>query len=293
MKTYIFTARVGLAIVCAMLLLAACNTNDGGSGLTDDSFTFALISGDTAYEVSKGIGTPDSDLIIPANYNGKPVTHIADDAFRACTGLSSVTIPSGVTSIGDNAFWGCSSLSSITIPASVSSIGERVFVGCDGIDSITVEPANANYSAVEGVLFNKDQTILHTCPPGKTADTYTVPAGVLTFVMGAFHGCENINNVVLPDGLASIGFSAFAGCGSMESINVPASVTSIGRVAFYGCSSLENIFIPSGVSSMGEYAFYSCTSLSIYCAAAAEPAGWEANWNPHSQPVTWNSSGAP
>jgi hypothetical protein len=45
--------------------------------------------------------------------------------FSDCTGLTSVTIPSGVTSIGWYAFSDCTGLTSVTIPDSVTSIGRR------------------------------------------------------------------------------------------------------------------------------------------------------------------------
>ena len=41
------------------------------------------------------------------------VTSIGDDAFRLCTGLTSITIPAGVTRIANRAFSGCSKLKSI------------------------------------------------------------------------------------------------------------------------------------------------------------------------------------
>ena len=57
-------------------------------------------------------------------------------AFSGCSGLTSLTIPSGVTSIGDWAFEGCSGLTSLTIPSGVTSIGDRAFEGCSGLTSI-------------------------------------------------------------------------------------------------------------------------------------------------------------
>ena len=74
-------------------------------------------------------------LTIPAIINGKPVTAIADLAFRDCSGLTSVTIPTGVTSIGVRAFFACR-LTSVTIPASVTSIADYAYQGCKDLTSI-------------------------------------------------------------------------------------------------------------------------------------------------------------
>ena len=58
--------------------------------------------------------------------------------FYDCSGLTSLTIPSGVTSIGNYAFYGCSGLTSLTIPSSVTSIGNWAFDDCSGLTSIYV-----------------------------------------------------------------------------------------------------------------------------------------------------------
>ena len=63
---------------------------------------------------------------------------LGDYAFIGCSGLTSLTIPSGVTSIGNYAFEDCSGLTSLTIPSRVTSIGEFAFHGCSGLTSIYV-----------------------------------------------------------------------------------------------------------------------------------------------------------
>ena len=60
------------------------------------------------------------------------------EAFSACSGLTSITIPESVTSIGEYAFYGCRSLTSIKIPDSVTSIEGRTFYGCSSLTSITI-----------------------------------------------------------------------------------------------------------------------------------------------------------
>lgn len=70
------------------------------------------------------------EVVIPAEYKGKPVTGIGDSAFRNQGNLKSITIPDSVTGIGDFAFFGCTGLKSLTIPAGVTSIGDGAFGGC-------------------------------------------------------------------------------------------------------------------------------------------------------------------
>ena len=67
---------------------------------------------------------------------------LGDWAFYGCSGLTSLTLPSGVTSIGNYAFYGCRGLTSMTIPSGVTVIGEGAFRGCSGLTSIYVYPEN-------------------------------------------------------------------------------------------------------------------------------------------------------
>ena len=92
-----------------------------------DSYTSNDKLGESAFQGCSGL----TSLTIPSG-----VTSIGDWAFWGCSGLTSLTIPSGVTSIGRNAFEGCSGLTSLTIPSSVTSIGDEAFEGCSGLTSI-------------------------------------------------------------------------------------------------------------------------------------------------------------
>ena len=93
-------------------------------------------------DVTSGEEEYSGEVVIPSSITveGKeyPVTSIGQDAFRECSGLTSVTIPNSVTSIGAVAFYDCSSLTSITIPNSVTIIGNSAFRGCSGLTSVTI-----------------------------------------------------------------------------------------------------------------------------------------------------------
>ena len=93
------------------LVLACTPTN---TPINDGELAYEQV-GETYTVV--GVGTyQGTDIVIPAEYNGKAVTAIGNLAFSGCSDLTSITIPDSVTSIGRFAFGSCTGLTSITIP---------------------------------------------------------------------------------------------------------------------------------------------------------------------------------
>ena len=177
----------------------------GGSENKSSTGLEYTLSSDGTYAVS-GFGTcQDTNVIIPATYNGKPVTSIGSSAFRNCLPLTSIEIPNSVTSIGVSAFRDCTNIVSIEIPNSVTSIGNGAFYGCSSLVSITI------------------------------------PEGVTSIGNSAFQYCTSLASIKILDGVTSIGIYAFGNCTGLTSIEIPDSVMTIGPVAFSDCTSLANI----------------------------------------------------
>ena len=220
------------------------------TGITiPDSVT--SIDGDAFYRCSglTSITIPDS------------VTSIGNSVFAYCYSLTNIVVGNGVKSIGDTVFRECMSLTNITIPNSVTSIGYRVFYGCSSLTQITADSSNQNYSSIDGVLFNKDQTVLIQYPAGRDDKSYTIPEGVTSIGIHAFEGCSSLTNIVIPDSVTSISGGAFYRCNSLTSIKIPDSVISIDNGAFSFCDSLTSVTIGNVVTSIGDSAFYNCRSL--------------------------------
>ena len=232
--------------------------------------------------INKGV---TGDVVIPStvvydseNYS---VRSIGSSAFEGCTGLTSITIPSGVTSIDNSAFEGCTGLTSITIPSGVTSIGSSAFEGCTGLTSITIP---SSVTSIESYTFER-------CT-GLTS--ITIPNSITSIIYGAFSGCTSLTSIEIPSSVTSIDRSAFSRCTGFTSIIVdknnkvydsrnncnaivetatntlllgcnntmiPNSIASIGYGAFYGCSGLAFIEIPGSVTSIGRDAFSGCTGL--------------------------------
>ena len=188
------------------------------------------------------------------------VTAIADEGFYWCTNMSKITIPNTVTSIGEKAFYRCYNLWETGISSSVTSIGNAAFANCSKL-SITMASDNDYFTVEDGVLFNKDKTILMCCP-NKTG-SYDIPSSVKSIDANAFYSCGNLTSIHIPDGITSIASNVFADCNSLASVNIPSTVKTIGNSAFYNCKSLTSIEIPNSVTSIGNDAFYNSGLTSV------------------------------
>jgi hypothetical protein len=193
------------------------------------------------------------------------VTNIEVLAFSWCTSLTGVTIPNGVTHIGDDAFHGCTRLTNLNIGSGVTNIGSK-FSGCQSLMTITVEALNLAFSSVDGVLFNKNQTMVIRCPEGK-AGSCTLPDGVTTIGSKAFSDCTSLTNIAIPDSVNTIGNRAFSYCNRLISIAIPNRVTSVGEDAFRGCAGLNEVTIGNSVTNIGSR-FCGCYKLTAITVAA-------------------------
>ena len=252
-----------------------------------------------------------SSVSIPAG-----VTSIGSSAFYRCAGLKSIDvdagnakytsvdgvvynkemtrlialpagkkrfdIPNSITSIESGMFSGYTNLTTLSIPSSVSYIGPQAFSGCTSLISINVDARNAEYTSIDGALYNKDATVLVAWPGGVKEchlpssvtsigwsafsgctglTSVSVPATVTSIGINAFRGCTGLTSVSIPASVTSIEGNAFSGCTGLASISIPASITSISRGMFSGCTGLTSVSIPTSVTSIGSWAFSGCTAL--------------------------------
>ena len=190
------------------------------------------------------------------------LTTISDNTFLNC-GLTSITINSG--KIGSNAFQGCQSLKVVLIGSGVSQIAANVFPYCTSLESIDVNDNNKYYSSENGILFNKNKSILMRYPSAKTGDSYTMPDSVTELAINAFYENKYLKSVTLSSNVNEIGTYCFNGCTLLTSVELPCEITALPNGCFNNCKSLNSITIPRTVSTIGDNAFKNCSGLdSVY-----------------------------
>ena len=222
-----------------------------------DGFRYVENSGEITIMQYSGY---DAEIVIPSEIDTKPVTLIAEEAFRMNPDVTSVIIPEGVTSIGDSAFEECSSLKSVTIPDIVTTIEENPFASCSALTEIIVASENSNFVSVDGVLYSKNMEQLIAFPAGRGGPVQ-IPDTVMYLGEAAFDGCSELTDITIPDNVRTIGAWTFAYCTSLEEITIPNGVTTIGDYAFGGCESLTSIHIPASVTSIDSGFILDCNEI--------------------------------
>lgn len=210
--------------------------------------------------VSLGIGAFADCPLLESPTLPSTLKQIEDAAFINCGSITQLTLPEGLEKLLWSSLHG-TALTEAHIPASVSYVSATAFQYCLKLEKITVAAGNQNYRSVDGVLYNADQTVIHTCPAGKKVDFYAIPEGVKEIGVSAFADCETLKSVAFPSTLTKIGDWAFSSCKSLAGAALPDSVTSIGTAAFIYCGGLTDVKLPANLKEISETAFGGCGSL--------------------------------
>lgn len=144
-------------------------------------------------------------MIIPAEIEGKPVTHLLGYAFSNAD-ITHAVIPKTVTKYVC-AFERNLSLETVILEEGITNIDEKAFLSCEHLRQVTL------------------------------------PSTLKSIGDAAFASCKELEEILLPEGLQSIGGSALRFCVSLTTLRIPASVTDISTVFTfsdcYGLSALE------------------------------------------------------
>ncbi|MBQ3334592.1 MAG: S8 family serine peptidase [Eubacteriaceae bacterium] len=132
-----------------------------------------------------------------------------NDGVNTSNNGTPINIPNGIVSIGEKSFDGCSAFSSVYLPASVSGIGAGAFDDCENLEAFIVDASNQNFTAADGVLFNKSGTALVRYPENKTGESFAVQNTVTTIAAGAFADSKNLTSLTIPETVKTVGDNAF------------------------------------------------------------------------------------
>ena len=205
------------------------------------------------------------DIVIPesVSFSGKKytVSYISMTAFWNSTKMTSITIPSTIKSIPPEAFRGCTGLTSVVISEGVEEIGGSAFSGT-ALNSVTI-PSSVKIidSEAFSACSNLEEIILSN--------------GVTSIYFGAFSNCRKLTSITIPESVTSIGDDAFWYCRSLTDVycyakEVPTTETNTFDNSYIGnatlhvlASALEAYKTTAPWSSFGKFEILTPTPVTI------------------------------
>lgn len=212
-------------------------------------------------------------------------------SYNGCA--DNINIPEGVTRIANGAFYAARNnyknigIAGIILPSSLRHIDENAFSNLlVPWVAFGISEYNEHFSVQDGVLFNKDKTLLIKYPIDKQDFEYAVPDTVKQISPNAFKYARNLRKLVLPSSLENIGEEAItalnnlqyidfsktklvefpkslcASCNKLIDVKFPTNLRKIGWGAFFGDNSLRQISLPNELTEIAECAFGNCSNLS-------------------------------
>ncbi|MCM1514105.1 MAG: leucine-rich repeat domain-containing protein [Anaeroplasma bactoclasticum] len=258
-----------LCIIVALTIVVVLNwthtSNKISKELAEAQATFHIeLSTDKKEYIIYGLKSvankSGTTIIIPDSIDGIPVTQLIDNAnqnFSKFNRIQQIVIGKNIRYIGTSA-----------TPQDLEHYpyGKNIFSAAIALVSIEVNPENQVFSAVDGILYNKDQTVLIKYPMGKTemqnqsSHTIKVATSVKHIYQKAFYQHPTLEGIQL-ENVNEIGAEAFANCAKLNQLDLGLNVKKIDSKGFENCTALSSVDLPMGIISVGSLAFSHCIKL--------------------------------
>jgi len=251
------------------------------------------------FSLTDAMALKGENVEIPFGFTEIAYAAFETDEYIKFDHIKSIALPDSVEIIQKQAFSGMR-IESITISKSVREIGIAAFHSCERLKEIIVDKDNEYYTVVNGDLYSKDGTVLHTCLSGKGKSVFTTPDSVKEIKDNAFSNCKSLKVFTISGSVTAITADAFMGCWNLKNIlvdennrdfisvdgiifskgmdvlvkypnlpheeqparyAVPESVSIIGDGAFSYIKGLTRIRFPEKLREIGNGAFTYCQGL--------------------------------
>ena len=208
----------------------------------------------------------DMTSLTNVTFASNNITRIGTQAFKGCSNLATINLPSSISYVGNNAFDGCRSLNDINLE-NVAYIGNSAFQGAFTnvpTSSVTVQADKASCvgsnafngtTGLKTVDFSKN-TVLQTVAgsafmnSGVTNLDLSKVTKLIIIQPASFQGCASLSTIALPSSLTSIGVHAFLASG-LTSLDLSSTqVTTIDQGAFANTAKLESLKVPNTLTTL-------------------------------------------
>ncbi len=234
-----------------------------GAGYTISSGAFNGCSNLSTIDLTKAISVGQNafrDCTSLVSVDLASATTIYPDAFNNCSALTTVNIPNvtditddndnTTVGIGQSAFRNCTNLANVTMPSGDSYTGAGYSVMNNAFLNTAITTIDLSKLITTGAgAFNE-------C---KNLQSVIMPTTEYTLASQTFWNCTALANIDLSMA-TELGYYCFNSCTALTEVDL-SSVTTVGGQSFQNCSSLKSVYMGENISLIKYRAFSSCSSL--------------------------------
>lgn len=200
----------------------------------EDAFTVSPNA--TGVTVERYTGAAET-VRIPDRIGEKPVTALADGAFRDCKTV--------------HVLW---------IPDSVVTFGKEILVGTDTLYALRTPLPTGEGQRFIGWLFGAETYERNNMEDLRRIDFLEIGGNPTSIPAYTFFDCNDLVTVRLPESVTELGAFAFARCASLKVLDV-SRIKRLGEGALLGCTSVRELTFGAGLESVGREALGNCNAL--------------------------------
>lgn len=211
-----------LIILCGNInLLCFDLTVNAGDAIYTTSGIYVYYTADDGLWLESITDKSIEEISIPSTIDGKPLVYIDYDAFKECTALKKIQLPSSITGADGRAF-----------------------------SDTAYYKDSSNWQ--NGILYINDVLIEAS---KSLSGNVTIKDGTRVLADFAFSGCSAITSLSMPSTLRIIGGQTFEDCTGLTKISFPERLETIGWFSFSDCSNLKSITLGNNLKQLSSTSF--------------------------------------
>ena len=185
----LFTLLVSLMLLFSLF---SFSMSFEASATKEGYFTYEMTGGNAI--LTKVDPAISGDVVVPVHLGNFDILYIAEEAFKDCTGITSITIPEEIDGVYFNAFKGCTNLTTVNF--------------------------NCKAYSHKDSAGSPERPVFADCP---NLTTVNIGAGVESIPKFLFYGVASLKTVNFAGDRPTIGQDAFAGCPLIDLDEEPVS----------------------------------------------------------------------
>jgi hypothetical protein len=215
------------------------------------------------------------------------LTEVGKGAFKLCSKIGELNLPSTLVTIGDESFAFLKLVTKIVVPKSVKTIGKGAFGGCSALRELTVPfigssaDLNKEFTYTEtdetylGYIFGKidpDGVKIQQFVRGglhNSSYEFTLPKMFTSLTVTSDHiptyslsGCDTIQLITIECDKVDLAPNSITSLKELVIVDIKGTVSEIPSLTFSDCTKLQAVRVSDNkITKIGASAFLGCTSL--------------------------------